>query len=126
MAGTKGNQTSFKKGDPRINRKGAPRITEEQKALRKSLPKEFIRIINENVSLSKEELRDKYLAKDTPVLTCIICKALERGVATGDINKFLEPILIRILGKPKDIVVHEGTTKTNVNIHFIDSKENDK
>ena len=92
----------FVKGDPRCNRNGRPKITEEQLAIRNNLAGEISVIINMYQSLPVEDLKSVFKDKKKPALHLAVIKTMIKSIETGDFTKYLEPMLTRSIGKPKE------------------------
>jgi hypothetical protein len=94
----------FVKGDPRCWRKGKPKLTPEQKALRSAFGSELSKIIMEISSLSPEQIVAESKRKDLPIIKAGMLKTAVKYVESGDFQKWMEPIVCRVLGKPKETV----------------------
>lgn len=92
------------------NPNGRPPRTEEQKRLIEMFGPELTKIIKEIASLSVEELKKEAAREDIPVLKAGMCKTLARYRTTGDYNKWLEPLVTRAIGKPKEQSSSSGTS----------------
>ena len=58
--------------------------------------------------------------KGTIVLRLAILKAIVKGIETGNIGKYIEPLLIRGVGKPKETIEHKGSV---AHINVLDAIE---
>lgn len=92
----------FTKGDPRINKGGKPRLTPEQKAIRDSYPSELAKILKEAQYLSIPDIVEKSKDPHLPVLYRGLYKTMQKYIETGDYQRYMEPIINRIIGKPKE------------------------
>lgn len=99
------NKGNFKKGDPRINRKGMNRLSEQTKAIRKLTLENVSNIIEKYLLANPDKMfqdseYDKIKGnKKMTVLEAGICRALRRDVTRGKIDTITE-LLNRLGIKP--------------------------
>ena len=90
--------TPFKPGDPRINRKGQPKLPDEVKKLRLLTTADFISKFNDLLRKTPIELRRIMDDPRTDILRSYLCSCLIKGKIFGDYTT-LNSMLDRLIGK---------------------------
>ena len=103
--------TSFKKGDPRINRTGKNKQPKEIREIKKLTNQELIVTVNKYLYCTVDELKEAFEDKTTPVLDKMVISVMRKGIMQGDERK-MEYIIGRLIGKVPDKIKHEGSLVT--------------
>lgn len=106
----------FSKGDPNINRKGAPKLLPELLETRKLTQAKLELLINKYLDYELGELKSMWLDEEAryklPAIEAIILKIIYDAVAKGDTIRF-DFVLNRTIGKIKEVrenIFPEGVT----------------
>jgi hypothetical protein len=103
MANPKGG-VKFKKGDPRINRKGPPKKPEDLKYAEKNLTKTILELkIKEFLLMDRDSLQSVIKDSKAPMIDVTLCSIIAKS-ATGADEKRLDWVISRLLGKVKEQV----------------------
>lgn len=112
------------KGDPRINKKGGPKLPPEYKELRNMTAVEFVTTFN--MLFRKTHAEIYVIANDpkTPIIQSYLCKCLLAGKLRGDFYTY-NLMMDRLIGRVKETVVFDGsidTTHTEKTINGLSEK----
>jgi hypothetical protein len=117
----------FKKGDPRINRKGHKRISKEVQekldSLRRITTENYIAKFNELFNADYIKLRTLALSQKTDSLTSYMARCIIKGRVKGDYYA-LDKMMERLIGKVPLAIKHSGTMlQTNVDMSALSVEE---
>ena len=118
-------RTSFKKGDSRINRKGAPKLSPIIKQIRELERGELTKQFSEQLRMTKEQLKLVILNDDTPVKELGIAKGILKWLDTGHFS-YIQPYIEYIFGKPKEHLEHSGRIDSKITVNEVDISERQK
>jgi len=108
--GRKTGGRDIKKGQV-LNPNGRPRLSSEEKAMRKLTATHFNKVANKYVLSTVAQLEAKFRDVKTPALDLILIKILIEAADKGDIGK-INFFLERLIGKVPDKIIDETEDRT--------------
>ncbi len=110
----------FVKGDPRINRKGAPKVPQDLKVLNNDLKVDALKHLHTYWFMKLAQYNIEQAKPDMTMGERMIAAAYGKAAKDGNLA-YVEAILNRILGRPAN---SEGqAVDNNTNINFAYDKE---
>jgi len=108
--------TSFVKGDPRINRKGAPKLSPIIKRIREIERHELTGKFSQLYNYNREKLKAVIDNPKSTMKEIIIASAIFTAAKSGEFS-YIQPYIAYIFGLPKQPVEHSGEVNSKVEVN---------
>jgi hypothetical protein len=116
----------FVKGDPRINRKGRPRVFISKMKEQGYTLSEVQDAMQVLMSMSPEELTEIKTNPNATVLEVSIAAAIMKSIERGDLFS-LETLLTRVYGKPKEKIEADiNVTNHTIKLKFGNTEDGEE